>query len=139
MQNNKANTLVKRRWKVCQGKSEVLTRFLRGEDHIFDKTAAAAAIRGVNVPIGAPDVVAGRESKSAGGSVDRLRGAFELEEGPHGRFIQVQVKPRKLESGPKFLVDEAGAEAQGPESTEPESRFVHDQLAFEAFLVPCAA
>lgn len=137
MQYNKANTLVKRRTKVCQAKSEVFTRFSRRERHIFNRTAAAAAIGGINLPIGASNVVAGREAKGSGRTFDGLRRPFKLKKRTHGRFIQVQMKLRKLESGPKFLVDEAGAEAQGNDRACELPRIVEHQFTLEALLISC--
>jgi len=97
------------------------------------------AIRGINVPICAPEVVAGSELKRAGSAIDSARGPFELEKGTHGRFIEVQMKLRKIERGPKFLVDKAGAETHGDDRTFELCGIVERQLTFEALFVSCGA
>jgi hypothetical protein len=64
--------------KVCQAKSGPFTKFLWNEEHIFRSDAFAAAICGVNVPIGPAQVVPSRESQCPGRAIDCPWCSFEF-------------------------------------------------------------
>lgn len=120
---------------ICQDKSAVIARFLPAESHIFGKTPATSAIGLKNVPVGASNVVSPRESEQAGGSIDGLRRAFQLEKGADWCLIQVQVEAGKAESGAVFLVAESRLETEGAEYRMPSLGRSNPKLAFEFFLV----
>ena len=115
----KSQLTSKCRRKVCQAKSAVSAIYFAGKSIFFGIAAAAAAIGGVEVPIGGANVMAYSEAEGAGNAVDCLGCAFEFEEGADGCFIEVQVQVREAETGAEFFVAEGGSEAEGRELGEP--------------------
>ena len=87
-------------------------RLLRSKQHISGRSAAAAAIGGMEVPISAPNIVLGRKAEGAGNAIDRSRSALDLKEHAHRCFIQVQMEAGEAERCPVLFVAEAGAQAK---------------------------
>jgi len=57
-----SNLTSKGRYTICQAKSGPFRNYFRLKEHVARGTATTAAIRGEHVPIGASDVVPGRET-----------------------------------------------------------------------------
>ena len=108
--------------KFCQAKSACFARFLRAEHHISRSLAAPAAIGGINVPIGAPIVVA-RQSSQARERPDRwlavgLPARGTCLRGFH-RGRDARPGTAETERGAEFLVAEGRAEAEGAKDATP--------------------
>jgi hypothetical protein len=124
--------------KVCQAKSACLTRILRTKQHISKQSAAIAAVRSVEVPIRAPNVVPRREAKGAGNAVNGLGGTLQLEKNAHWCFIQVHIEAGQAESRAVLLVAEAWAQTDGAQNAVPALGESNQCLPFELLLVPGA-
>lgn len=121
--------------KVCQGKSEVSGRFSARKHHIFRDAAPSAAIRGINVPIRAPKIVPWTESQFARGSVNRARGALQLQIRPDRCFIQVQMQTPQPKGRAELLIAKSGAQPQRAQPSRPSRRPFDFHLALGPFLI----
>jgi len=84
------------------------------EQHISRSEAPAAAVRYVDVPIGAAIVVAGGVAESAGGAVNVGWKPFEFEECSSGSLVKLDSETgmtAEAEGGPDFVVAKTRAKA----------------------------
>src|SRR5215470_18048267 len=93
----------------------MFSRFCAREDHVFQGEAPPAAIRGVQIPVCNPNIVAERVPERSRNSVDGCRTAFEFEEGADRRLVQIQMQTRQAEAGAVFLVAERRAKSDSLE------------------------
>lgn len=115
---------------LCQAKSGPFTKILWNKEHIFSSDAFAAAIGGVNVPIGPTQVVPPRESQCPGRAIDCPRRSFEFEKAACRRLIEGYVQTHDPKLGTVLLVPETGPQAQSPERARPVARIPDAPLPF---------
>lgn len=101
--------------------------------------ATAAAIGGVDVPIGAGEVVAGGIAERFRGAIDGCGRAFEFQIDASGCFIEVQLQAAMDEGGAEFFVGECGMQTEGQQDSWPCGRSADGQLALETFFIARAA
>jgi hypothetical protein len=120
---------------VCQAESARWNAFLCAQEHIARNFAVAAAMGGVELPVGGADVVAAGVAQGVGGAVDCRRQTFEFQEIAHGSFVQVEVQVAQPETGAELFVAEGGAEAQGPQMRAPVPSCGDGRFGFEILFI----
>jgi hypothetical protein len=91
-----------------------LADFSRRKQHTSGNLSAPEAFLGVELSIGASNVVTPRKSQAAGDAINRSGRTLYLEENAYRSFIEVQMDPTQVEGRPKFLVPEFRSKPQRP-------------------------
>lgn len=93
--------------------------FRAGEKHVGGLDASFAAVFDVEDEVVFEDVVGRAEAEFGGGAIDRWGGAFELDEGADGSFVEFDQEVcgpfearGKLISGAELFVAEPAAQAE---------------------------
>ncbi len=94
-----------------------------------------AAFGRVEVPIRASNVVARRKSKGASDAVNGFGSALDLQEHPHRRLIEIEMKAGQAKGRPEFLVTEPGPKSERAKDGRPIPRRPGGQFPFEFFFV----
>jgi hypothetical protein len=105
------------------------------EEHISRFIPPAAAIGDINVPIGAPDVFAGRVTKEAGSPIYGLRRTLQFEEHTSRCFIEVQVEAGEFESGAIFFIKKGRPEAHGAQLAGEAAWVADDQFTLQPLFI----
>ena len=120
---------------LCQAQSALLMRFLAPKQHISAWAPPAAAILGIQIPIGSLKILARGVAQSLGRPINRSRGALHLEKGACGRFVEIQMQPRQKKGGSELFIAKPRNQADPPKNPSPSPRKSDCRLPLHLFLI----